>query len=59
MATPQGYNCPACKAHHKFVAYVFAHMTDRLTHKCDCGSSNTILQGRCVKPKPARAEGKK
>lgn len=37
----KGYTC-TCGKYHKFPMYVYAHPTDELIHKCDCGRKVTI-----------------
>lgn len=33
--TPKGFNCTLCGKFHEFTAYVFAHWTTKLYHRCD------------------------
>jgi Zn ribbon nucleic-acid-binding protein len=44
----KGYTCPDCKTHHDFSAWVYAHWSIELTHRCDCGVKNTILKGEVI-----------
>lgn len=41
---PKGFTCE-CGTFHKFSAYVFAHWTDDLRWKCDCGRVYMIQEG--------------
>lgn len=52
MANPsaprKGYTCPDCKTFHEFGAWVYAHWTIELRHRCNCGVTNDLLEGEVI-----------